>query len=688
MRISRGLILAAMTAMMMLAGWLAYEPGLHGAFLFDDFGNLPILGADGSVTNWPAFWRYITSGTADPTGRPLTLLTFLFDAHDWPAAPYPFKRTNLLLHLLNGALLALLLWQLGKVWLARLKPDAETASALRLRNSYAAVLGSALWLLHPLMVSTTLYVVQREAMLPATFTLLGLLAWVHARAALAEGRPSKGLLLALLGPGLCTLLAFLSKANGILLPLLALLVEWILLGPLVVQTTRPSVGAARVLRVHRCAVWGLLVLPTTIVLGWLLYHGVPDVLLGRTHGRAWTVGQRLLTEARVLTDYLRLLWIPHPFTSGLFNDQIRPSSSLLVPLGSLPATLFIVGLIGLGFWLRRRVPLLSLTILFYFGGHLLESSVINLELYFEHRNYLPAMPIFWPLALTICGVPLRSDAVMARVIRPLPRTALAIVLLAGLGLMTHARADVWGNRAEQALMWARLNPASARAQANAAQVLTARGHADQAIPILRKALARQPDQVQLALNLFAAECQSSEVSEATLRAAKTALRTTPDPGSLLTTWFGRALDHADRPNCPQADLVHIEQLLDALAANTRLMQRPGRRQDIDYLHGRIALLRQDPDAALAWFNHALKLQPRMTAAFQQAALLGSAGYPRHGLAHLDYLDRLPRNPPRPASGMPYLHAQVLEHQQYWQHEYARLRATLRQDAAAQAHTTP
>ncbi len=152
---------------------LAYLPGLKGEFLFDDFANLPMLGATGPVTHWDTFWRYITSGNADPTGRPMALLSFLLDARNWPAAPYPFKRTNLLLHLVNGILLYCLLARLGRA----IAIDAIQ----RRRAEWAAALGASLWMAHPLLVSTTLYIVQREAMLPATFTLLGLLAWLHGR---------------------------------------------------------------------------------------------------------------------------------------------------------------------------------------------------------------------------------------------------------------------------------------------------------------------------------------------------------------------------------------------------------------------------------------------------------------------------------------------------------------------------
>ncbi|HEX5960383.1 MAG TPA: hypothetical protein VFY97_03950, partial [Rhodanobacteraceae bacterium] len=108
--------IAALVAILALTWW-AYHPGLFGAFLFDDLGSLPKLGATGPVDNWAAFWRYITSGHADPTGRPLALLTFLIDGNNWPTEPYPFKVTNVILHLINGALLAWVLWKLGQALL-------------------------------------------------------------------------------------------------------------------------------------------------------------------------------------------------------------------------------------------------------------------------------------------------------------------------------------------------------------------------------------------------------------------------------------------------------------------------------------------------------------------------------------------------------------------------------------------
>ncbi len=84
----------------------AYYRGLSGPFLLDDWGTLAKLGAYGPVNNFTTWVSYLTAGIAGPSGRPIALLPFLIDARNWPANPWPFKLTNVLIHLLNGALLA------------------------------------------------------------------------------------------------------------------------------------------------------------------------------------------------------------------------------------------------------------------------------------------------------------------------------------------------------------------------------------------------------------------------------------------------------------------------------------------------------------------------------------------------------------------------------------------------------
>ncbi|HET7662839.1 MAG TPA: hypothetical protein VFK31_04295 [Rhodanobacteraceae bacterium] len=443
-------------------------------------------------------------------------------------------------------------------------------------------------------------------------------------------------------------------------------------------------------------------LPACVVASYLIRAGWNGFVHGISSARPWTLGQRLLTEPRVLMDYLQLLWLPRPFTPGLFNDQIHASISLFAPWTTLPCLLAVLGLIGGALWLRKRWPALTLAVLFYFVGQALESSTIALELYFEHRNYLPAMLMFWPLALWLCGVPQssprragiarRNEVFMAGSARPTQsksshwawaRACLAILLLAGLATMTHARANVWGNTREQALLWAKLNSDSPRAQANAAQAELHAGRPRLAARHLRDLLRQRPEQVQLALNLFAAECRMGHVTDATMQAAETALATTRNPGALLAHWLGRAIGQTSHPPCPQLTLSTIEQLLAAARSNPKMMAIRGRRQDIAYMQGRIALKRGQPDRALADFKHALDQDVRVGFALAQAAQLGAHGYPERGLAMLHYYEtRAKKHLTTPGFGMPRVHAWVLEREHYWPHELERLRQTLKQDAAA------
>lgn len=662
-RLHEGLATLALWVTLGLA-WLAYHPGLQGVFLFDDFANLPSLGATGPINNTAAFWRYVTSGSADPTGRPIALLSFLIDAQDWPATAYPFKVTSVLLHLLNGALLTWLLLLLGR---ALDRSERESA--------YAAVLGASLWLLHPLLVSTTLYVVQREAMLPATFTLLGLIGYVAGRK-YAEHGQYRGVLFAAIAMGACTLLATLSKANGVLLPLLAWLIDALLLAP------RRPIANPRTLTSFARLRWLLLILPSLVVLSYLARMGWSGFVDGMPAIRSWTLGQRLLTEARIVVEYLGLLWLPRPYTAGLFNDAIEVSTNLVSPLTTLPCIALIGILIGAAYVLRRLHPAFSAAVLFYFAAQLLESTVIPLELYFEHRNYLPAMLMFWPLALWLCAEPKVVHAGGQRDSLVALRMTLAILLPLGLAGLTFLQADVWGNARDQALLWAQKNPNSPRAQAYAAQIEIAHGQPEAAIQRLLSALNQHPDEIQLTLNLIGAECRAGTLTHATLDRTAVSLRTARTTGRLGYDWFEDGFAIAREGSCRGLDLTALKLLLDAAASNPFARAVSGRRQDIANLRARIALIEHDGDAALRLFNSALDEDVRPGAALSQAAQLASAGYYHQALGHLDHLDRIWHPERITGLSMASAHAWLLWRNGYWQHEIDRLRRQILADAKA------
>lgn len=644
-------------------GWLVYMPGLKGGYLFDDWVNLDALGAFGPIDNWAVFWRYITSGTADPTGRPLALLSFLLDAHDWPAAALPFKRTNVILHVINGVLLGLFLRQLGR---------SACASATERRIDVAAILGACLWLLHPLLVSTTLYIIQREAMLPATFTLLGLMGYVAGREQIMEGRRS-GVWLAAGSIVLATLLAIASKANGALLPLLALVIDRIL--PRNLATNPSATSRLRLIRIV------LLGIPASALLGYLVYKGVFGVLTGdQPIGRTWTIAERLLTEARVLMEYLRLLFVPQPYSHGLFNDQIAASRGLFAPVSTFWSLLALGAILTITAAFRRQLPLVATAALFYFCGQLLESTVLPLELYFEHRNYLPAMLLFWPLSWWLAQAWESNSRLRLRRVRQ----ALSIALPALLALLTWMRCDLWGNRVEQALLWAEMNPQSSRAQSLAAQTETHLGHANAAIARLNKAMQSTIASVQLSANLVDAYCAGGLPPQRGLAKLRTALnQARGDADALAFGWINRKLDGIQSDpahSCPSLD--QMQHLVAAWSRNSRVRATNARRSDTDYLVGRIQLLSGQPHEALASFDVSLNLFGSPAKALRQSALLADAGFPDLALKHLSTYADAEGQPPPPSFGMPWVHHWVLKRQHYWKSEFSHLRLNL------SSHTDP
>jgi tetratricopeptide (TPR) repeat protein len=675
----------ALLALFALASW-ALAPGLQGGFLFDDYVNLNALGAYGRVDNAATLARYVTSGSADPIGRPLALLSFLTDARDWPADPYPFKLTNLLLHLLNGSLLFGMLGALGRA--LRVLPTTAR---------WAAVLGSGLWMLHPLFVSTTLYIVQREAMLPATLSFAAIWCWLAAREVLLgvaspPSQPSpvnrgRGqsvnsgrspfcwatvalVASVLLGTGLATL----AKANGLLLPLLLLVIEWGL-PPLHGAAHDPSAadGPAcdprAALRLRWLRRW-LLGVPSFLLLAWMASQ-----LIGATQPlgtRPWTLAQRLLTEPRVLWDYLGLLWSPHPYTRGLFNDTVIASISLWQPAITAWALLGILALAVGAVLLRRWQPALAIAILFYLAGQSLESGPVALELYFEHRNYLPAALMFWPLALWLVG---------SGGMRPM-RYALVVVLPLMLAAMTHAGASLWGNPAEQALVWAAKNPDSPRAQAYAAQFELQLGQPARAEARLRAALARRPLEPQLVVNYAGVRCANGGLRASDIDLLDASFRSDPDPGGLGGKWLTSAVPLAFDGGCHGLGPEQLRSLLAAFAANPRTPLQYGRRVDVAQISGRIELRKTHPDEALRNFQQALAADSRPDVVLVQTAMLATAGEYERALQLLTMAQTMTPKPWYRWRNMGDVHQWVLYRQGYWQSQTAELRGKIEADLRA------
>jgi hypothetical protein len=358
--------------------------------------------------------------------RPLSMLSFAFNFHfdRDKIAPFPsafsFKLTNLAIHLLNGFAIFILTRLLVALYRERRQPDLPPAYP-----EWLALAVSAAWLLHPLNLTGVLYVVQRMTSLAALFTFIGLIFYLWGRARLYSGQRG-GMAAILAGLLVFTPLALLSKENGILLPFFMLAAEVVLFR---FETAQPAARRFLIIVFIICAV-----LPALAMIGYLALHS--DWLLGGYIRRDFTLPERLMTEARVVWFYLRLIVLPSTALMGAYHDDIVISRHLFDPVSTLPAMLGIFALLGCIWLLRRRQPLVAFGILFFLVGHSLESTFFPLELAHEHRNYLPMYGIllaFFHLLLN----PLH-------VVR-LPRRALAFLLIALFAAGTFSRANAWSN---------------------------------------------------------------------------------------------------------------------------------------------------------------------------------------------------------------------------------------------------
>jgi tetratricopeptide (TPR) repeat protein len=119
--------------------------------------------------------------------------------------------------------------------------------------------------------------------------------------------------------------------------------------------------------------------------------------------RPFSLLERLMTEARVVLFYVYQLFYPVSSNFSIVHD-IKLSTSLISPCTTLPAIITIILVITAAVIKAHRIPVLSFAVIFYFLNHIVESSIIPLELVFEHRNYIPSMFFFVPISIGICRV--------------------------------------------------------------------------------------------------------------------------------------------------------------------------------------------------------------------------------------------------------------------------------------------
>jgi hypothetical protein len=408
--------------LLLLAG-AVFAPGLTGPFLLDDGPNFAEDRFFLETTHECSSLDLLgLVGHSGPLGRPVAMLSLALNHCAHGIDPFLFKLTNLGLHLATAGVVLLFLWlvlESPRFQRAPLPPE--------LRRALPWLVALA-WLVMPLHVSTVLYVVQRMTILAALFTLAGLCLYLVGRMRLAEGRTWAALACFALCALVCLPLAASSKENGLLLPLLCLVVEYACFG-----AADRSRAFGRVLG----AGVGAAVLAFGLA-GWWHRASLATWLEGLYAYRDFTLPERLATEVVVLAWYAWMSLAPDLSQLGLFHDDFPILHLFRNPLVAVTAAAWLL-LLFLAVRLRETAPWILLGLGLFLGGHAMEASFLPLELVFEHRNYLPAVGLLTATLMTLAGL-LRS--------RPQLFVAVSLAWIATTAVATSTRSAGWVERFE------------------------------------------------------------------------------------------------------------------------------------------------------------------------------------------------------------------------------------------------
>lgn len=288
----------------------------------------------------------------------------------------------------------------------------------KLREKYGdyafhiAGLATLLWAINPVQLTNVTYIIQRQNSLCGMFYIIAMYFYIRARKSYSVRH--------YVFSGLAICLAMGSKENAILaFPAIALFEVMFF-------------GMSR----KKLTIFG-----GFIIAGFLLILAVQgmetfsvDTLMKGFSKREFTVGQRVLTESRVMVFYMMLLLAPHHNFLSL-THVVPLSKGLLSPPATLISLLILAIILTLAIIKIKKHPLISYCVFFFFINHLVEGTILPLELIYEHRNYIPSFFFFVPIAIMIVYAYRRWFKSLAIV-----GTALLVLFM---GYNTYTQNKVW-----------------------------------------------------------------------------------------------------------------------------------------------------------------------------------------------------------------------------------------------------
>jgi tetratricopeptide (TPR) repeat protein len=457
---------------------LIYSNALRAPFYFDDEQNI-VKNPHIRFTEL-SFKKLVQAGFESPASqRPIANISFAFNYYFNQYNVIGYHLVNIIIHIVNGILL---------YFLTKTTLSLASLRARHMPYSWITFFTALIWLVHPVHVQSVTYIVQRMNSMSAMFYILSLLLYVKGR--LFGINPKRWLWFA--GCIISWILALGCKQIAVSLPFFVLLYELYFFQ-------------------NRSVAWLKRKFPYIISL--FVFFGVIafaykgsspfQSILSDYSYRDFTLTERVLTQFRVVIYYISLIFFPTPGRLNLLHD-FEISHSLVDPISTLMSMGAIVGAIALAFCLARKEPLISFAILWFFGNLAIESSIINLEIIFEHRTYLPSM-LVWIIVVVLI------DKFATR--KSLSFCLLGIIAFT-FSWWTYERNSVW---ASEMLFWtdcAKKTSGNPRVFHSLGKLHLRKKNIDEALEAFETALAIDPNFVLSYLGLGAALRSKGRIDDA------------------------------------------------------------------------------------------------------------------------------------------------------------------------------
>ncbi|RLB28016.1 MAG: hypothetical protein DRG87_10250 [Deltaproteobacteria bacterium] len=443
-----------------------YSNTFHASWHFDDEPNIrynPPLHL--TELSWQNVKKTFYAKQFEPNQlyRPAACLSFALNYYFGGDGVFGYHLVNIAIHFLAAMFLFLFVYHTLNLPLisARYGP-----------NSYfIALLSTVLWAINPIQTQAITYIVQRMASMAGMFSIISMYLYLKARTAIKNS--SKAILFS--STALFIILAFLSKENAIMMPACLFLFDFLLIQGVSEHSVKKNL---KILLVVAAITLGMVVI-------FLAFSEMTfSSLFSLYSKRPFTPWERLLTQSRVLILYIGLILYPMSTRLSL-NHDIAISHSLFNPPTTMLAIVLIIGMLFGAIYLSRRYPLISFCVFFFFLNHIPESTILPLELIYEHRNYIPSMLFFVPIAIGLLKA--ISYFSYKRSMQTIIAVSIVLIII-GEGHATFMRNFSWKN--EESLWIDNVDkyPTLFRPQHNLAKYYQDRNEIDKAVREYEKAL--------------------------------------------------------------------------------------------------------------------------------------------------------------------------------------------------------